>query len=132
MGILNDMGAVYVTTNTVSCDMTTEEDYDRYQGGQMAIAKSLDCICLALWACTWRSMAPLRYASKLEPFLSLSCTLWPPTLRNPRKGRDRTLPSGNTALGPFPSVSWHRQTVANETIVFVVDTNNGRHAKKDP
>ena len=30
MGILNDMGAVYVTTNTVSCDMTTEEDYDKY------------------------------------------------------------------------------------------------------
>ena len=29
MGILNDMGAVYVTTNTVSCDMTTEEDYDK-------------------------------------------------------------------------------------------------------
>ena len=49
MGILNDMGAVYVTTNTVSCDMTTEEDYDRH-GCQMAIAKFSDCMCLALQA----------------------------------------------------------------------------------
>ena len=32
------------------------------------------------------TMAPLRYAAKFDPFLS-----W----RNPRKGRDQILPSGN-------------------------------------
>ena len=37
-------------------------------------------------------MAPLRYAAKFDPFLSLDC---PPPWRNPRKGRDQILPSGN-------------------------------------
>ena len=41
-------------------------------------------------------MAPLRFAAKLDPFLSLDCTPQrPPTLRNPQKGRDQILPSGN-------------------------------------
>ena len=40
-------------------------------GCQMAIAKFLDCICLALRA--WRTMAPLRYAAKFDLFLSLDC-----------------------------------------------------------
>ena len=77
MGILNDMGAVYVTTNTVSCDMTTEEDYDRYHGCQTAIAKSLDRImCLALRA--WSSMGPPRSLQNLIPsFLSIAPTFSP-------------------------------------------------------
>ena len=42
-------------------------------------------------------MAPLRYAAKFDPYLSLDCgpaLLW----RNPRKGRDQILPSGNPAI----------------------------------
>ena len=62
-------------------------------GCQMAIARFLDRRCLALRA--WRTMAPLRYAAKFDPFLSLECVLCPPTRRNIRKGRDQILPSGN-------------------------------------
>ena len=42
-------------------------------------------------------MAPLRYAAKFDPFLSLDCAPRPPPWRNPRKGRDQILPSGNLA-----------------------------------
>ena len=38
---------------------------------QMAIARFLDCMCFALWAL--RTLAPLRYATKFDPFLSLDC-----------------------------------------------------------
>ena len=41
------------------------------------------------------TMAPLRYAAKFDPFLSLDCVPRPPPWRNPRKGRDRILPFGN-------------------------------------
>ena len=41
------------------------------------------------------TIAPLRYAAKLDPFLSLDCAIRPPPWRNPRKGKDQTLPSGN-------------------------------------
>ena len=42
-------------------------------------------------------MAPLRCAAKFDPFLSLDCAPpRPPPWRNPRKGRDQILPSGNT------------------------------------
>ena len=40
-------------------------------------------------------MAPLRCAAKFDPFLSLDCAPTPPPWRNPRKGRDQILPSGN-------------------------------------
>ena len=43
------------------------------------------------------TMAPLRYAAKFDPFLSLHCAPRPPPWRNPRKGRDPILPSGNLA-----------------------------------
>ena len=43
------------------------------------------------------TMAPLRYAAKFDPFLSLDCAPRPPPWRNPRKGRDQILPSGNLA-----------------------------------
>ena len=42
-------------------------------------------------------MASLRCAAKLVPFLSLDCAPRPPPWRNPRKGRDQILPSGNLA-----------------------------------
>ena len=41
------------------------------------------------------AMSLLHCAAKFDPFLSLDC---PPTRRNPRKGRDQLLPSGNLAL----------------------------------
>ena len=41
------------------------------------------------------TMAPLRYAAKFDPFLSLDCAPRPPPWHNPRKGRDKILPSGN-------------------------------------
>ena len=44
-------------------------------------------------------MAPLRYAAKFDPFLSLDCAPHPPPWRNPRKGRDQILPSGNLDEG---------------------------------
>ena len=40
------------------------------------------------------TMAPLRYAAKFDPFLSLDF-LRPRPWRIPRKGRDQILPSGN-------------------------------------
>ena len=46
--------------------------------------------------------APLRYAAKFDPFLSLDCAPRPPPWRNPRKGRDQILPSGNHALNLPP------------------------------
>ena len=42
------------------------------------VARFLDCMCLALWA--WRTMAPLRYAAKFDPFLSLDCAPMPSTM----------------------------------------------------
>ena len=42
------------------------------------------------------TMAPLHYAAKFDPFLSLDCAPRPTPWRNPRKGRDQILPSGNT------------------------------------
>ena len=45
------------------------------------------------------TMAPLRYAAKFDPFLSLDCAPTPsPPWRSPRKGRDQILPSGNLEL----------------------------------
>ena len=37
------------------------------------------------------TMAPLRYAAKFDPFLSLDCAPRPPPWRNPRKGRNQIL-----------------------------------------
>ena len=44
-------------------------------------------------------MAPLPYAAKCDSFLSLDWAPHSPTRRNPRKGRDQILPSGNTGGG---------------------------------
>ena len=47
------------------------------------------------------TMAPLHYAAKFDPFLSLDCVPTPapgpPPWRNLRKGRDQILSSGNPA-----------------------------------
>ena len=44
------------------------------------------------------TMAPLHYAAKFDP---LGLSPRPPPRRNPRKGRDQILPSGNTAQALF-------------------------------
>ena len=43
-------------------------------------------------------MALLRCASKFDPFLSLDCAPRPQPWRNPRKGRDQILPTGNLSF----------------------------------
>ena len=57
-------------------------------GCQMAIARFLDRMCLALRA--WWTMAPLRCAAKFDPFLSLDCAPTPSSLAQSkeRKGSD--------------------------------------------
>ena len=44
---------------------------EREHGCQIAISQFQDCVCLALWA--RRTLAPLCYAAKFDPFLSLDC-----------------------------------------------------------
>ena len=63
---------------------------------QMAIAGFLDRMCLALRA----SGLWLRYATlqNLIPSFPWIAPPHPPPWRNPRKGRDQILPSGNLAL----------------------------------
>ena len=75
-------------------------------GCQMAIARFLDRMCLALRA----SGLWLRYATlqNLIPSFPWIAPPRPPPWRNPRKGRDLILPSGNpvqTALPPSPAFS---------------------------
>ena len=45
--------------------------WDHRHGCQMAVAKFLDCMCLAIRALS--TMAQLRSASKFDPFLYLDC-----------------------------------------------------------
>ena len=55
----------------------------------MAIARFLESYVLGplgFW-----TMAPLRYAAKFDPFLSLDCARVEGVGRNPRKGRDQIL-----------------------------------------
>ena len=61
-------------------------------------------------------MAPLHYAAKFDPFLSLDCAPTPPPWRNPRKGRDQILPSGNLGIAP-PSQRRTRTTLLCETVL---------------
>ena len=58
----------------------------------MAIARFLDRMCLALWA----SGLWLRYAMLQNLIPSFPWNARPPPWRNPRKGRDQILLSGNT------------------------------------
>ena len=69
-------------------------------GCQMAIARFLDRMCLAFRA----SGLWLRYATlqNLIPFFPWIAPPRPPPWRNPRKGRDQILPSGNPALHSIP------------------------------
>ena len=84
-------------------------------------------MCLALRA----SGLWLRYATKFHPFLSLDCA--PTPWRNPRKGRDQILPSGNLAprgkrvrLAPFSaSYSPSSFVVRNKCNVEVDSYSNG-------
>ena len=55
----------------------------------MAKAKFLDCTCLGP-AGFW-TMAPLHYAAKFDPFLSLDCARVEGVERKERKGRDQIL-----------------------------------------
>ena len=62
-------------------------------GGQMAIARFLDGICLALQASgLWLRYASLQNLISSFPWIAPPR---PPPWRNPRKGRDQIMPSGN-------------------------------------
>ena len=67
------------------------------QGCQMAIARFLDRMCMALRA----SGLWLRYATlqNLIPSFPWIAPQRPPPWHNQRKGRDKILPSGNTGQG---------------------------------
>ena len=66
-----------------------------HHGCQMAIAKFLDRMCLALLASgLWLRFTTLKNLIPSFPWIAPPC---PPPRRNPRKGRDQILPSGNTA-----------------------------------
>ena len=56
-------------------------------------------------------MATLRCAAKFDPFLSLDCCPRPPPLRNPRKGRDQILPSGNSSKHPNTICKWGEEAI---------------------
>ena len=73
--------------------LPTQRETDRDHGCQMAIARCLDRMCLALRA----SGLWLRYATlpNLIPSFPWIAPPRPPPWRNPRKGRDQILPSGN-------------------------------------
>ena len=62
---------------------------------QMAIAGFSDRMCLALRASgLWLRYATLLNLNPSFPWIAPPC---PPHWRNPRKGRDQILPSGNLA-----------------------------------
>ena len=62
-------------------------------GCQIAIARFLDRMCLALWASgLWFRYATLQNVIPSFPWIAPPR---PPPWRNPRKGRDQILPSGN-------------------------------------
>ena len=62
-------------------------------GCQRAIARFL--ILYVFGPSGFWTMAPLCYAAKFNPFLSLDWAPTPSALGNPRKGIDQILPSGN-------------------------------------
>ena len=64
------------------------------------------------------TMAPLRYAAKFDPFLSLDCAPHPPPWHNPRKGRDQILPSGN--LGCDSTTVTESDWVCTYTYIILV------------
>ena len=76
--------------------------------GYSWILRSYVCGPSGFW-----TMASLRYTAKFDPFLSLDCAPTPSTLcppspppgRNPRKGRDQILPSGNLDLPTLKDAS---------------------------
>ena len=57
-----DSGGGVIPKGETEGARTNKDGYPEH-GCQMAIARFLDYMCLALWAC--RTMAPLRYAAKL-------------------------------------------------------------------
>ena len=59
------------STATILLNTGGADPNERDHGCQMAIAKFLDCMRLAPWV--RRTMAPLGYAAKFDPFLSLDC-----------------------------------------------------------
>ena len=81
--ITDELGIVYLHNHF-------HGDCAKVHGCQMAIAGFLESYVFSpsgFWI-----MAPLRYAAKFDPFLSLDCArveaVWG---RNPRKGRDQIL-----------------------------------------
>ena len=82
---------------SLGASSTSAQKMFRKQGCQMAIARFLDRMCLALRA----SGLWLRYATlqNLIPSFPWIAPPRPPPWRNPRKGRDQILPSGNPVRG---------------------------------
>ena len=93
-------------------------------GCQMAIARFLDRMCLALRA----SGLWLRYAAlqNLIPSFPWIAPPHPPPRHNPRKGRDQILPSGN--LGQEQQVRQHRGDAAAEDRCAVCGDEGGARA----
>ena len=50
--------------------------------------------------------------AKFDPFLSLDCAPRPPPWRNPRKGRDQILPSGNLVILPCLQIEFRKSFTA--------------------
>ena len=76
----------------------------RCQGCQMAIARFLDGMCLALRASgLWLRYATLQNLIPSFPWIAPGWRAWG---RNPRKGRDQILPSGNPDSPTAPPPRW--------------------------
>merc|ERR1719460_1918199 len=83
-------------TKNAGLILSTEERNTMNYGCQIVIARFLDHMCSALWA----SGLWLRYATlqNLIPSFPWIAPPRPPPWRNPRKGRDQILPSGNPEI----------------------------------
>ena len=82
----------------VGCDRDAkrQRDLPMSHGCQMDIAGFLDHMCLALRAsCLWLCYAALQNWIPSFPWIAPPHT---PPWRNPRKGRDQILPSGNFVM----------------------------------
>ena len=109
-----ELGPADQSIHPLHYDEIGKWNVSQLHGCQMAIARFLDGMCLALWA--WRTMAPLRYAAKFDPFLSLDCAPMPSTL-----ARSKERKGSNFAIWQSWSVN-RRTTLARS----LTDQENNR------